>query len=405
MTAALIRGALYAAPPASAATATMPPSNPYTDLPAVYPVPNSITAQGHSVTLGSSVAVVATDDTNASAVTALGAVPKSGGVGDVYQVADAAAVGLRDSAVYLGSSTANPATLQALQTLGVPDASDFAADGYALATGKVNGRAMIVLNRQDVAGTFYAVQTMRLLITTQGNHPVVPGVTVRTFSSPLDDLSYTTWNCAADKTKFGTGDGAAGQAQAYLLTQVQKDFIDMHPGHPESKWCPPSIRASPSPRTRPRSRTICRQGCRARPVWHHRQPDDPTRSLEDRPVQRGRLFLERRRIRPAGILAGEFDRAGGRQCAGARRACRADRVGGPRPYRDLRERSRYACSFLARYSTGGFSSLVDRRLFVATRRAEAPLAGPDCGRCAELARCGMRLVGGFGGGAAGASCS
>ncbi|HEY5223667.1 MAG TPA: beta-N-acetylglucosaminidase domain-containing protein [Microbacteriaceae bacterium] len=53
---------------------------------------------------------------------------------------------------------------------------------------------------------------------------------MRTFSIPLDDVSYTTWNCAADKTKFGTGGGAAGQAQAYLLGQVQKGFIDTHPG-------------------------------------------------------------------------------------------------------------------------------------------------------------------------------
>jgi len=179
MTAALIPAVASAAPPTSAAITTPPASNPHTGLPAVYPVPKSITTHGHSVTLGQSVAVVATADTDASAVTALGAVLKSAGVSDVYQVTDPAAVRPQDSAVYLGSSTANPATMQALQTLGVPDAADLAADGYVLAAGKVNGRAMIVLNGHDATGTFYAVQTMRQLITTQGNHPVVPGVTVR----------------------------------------------------------------------------------------------------------------------------------------------------------------------------------------------------------------------------------
>ncbi len=53
---------------------------------------------------------------------------------------------------------------------------------------------------------------------------------VRSFSIPLDDISYTNWNCDADQAKFGTGGGAAGQAQAYLLNEVQRDFIATHPG-------------------------------------------------------------------------------------------------------------------------------------------------------------------------------
>jgi len=53
---------------------------------------------------------------------------------------------------------------------------------------------------------------------------------VRTFAIPLDDISYTTWNCDADATKFGTGGAAAGAAQSYLLNAVQRDFIATHPG-------------------------------------------------------------------------------------------------------------------------------------------------------------------------------
>jgi hyaluronoglucosaminidase len=53
---------------------------------------------------------------------------------------------------------------------------------------------------------------------------------VRTFAVPLDDISYTRWNCAADQTKWGTGGAAAGHAQAYLLNQVQQNFIATHPG-------------------------------------------------------------------------------------------------------------------------------------------------------------------------------
>ncbi|MFD9893123.1 beta-N-acetylglucosaminidase domain-containing protein [Amycolatopsis sp. NPDC059027] len=53
---------------------------------------------------------------------------------------------------------------------------------------------------------------------------------VRSFSIPLDDISYTRWNCDADAAKFGTGGAAAGAAQSFLLNRVQKDFIATHPG-------------------------------------------------------------------------------------------------------------------------------------------------------------------------------
>ncbi|OIJ84601.1 beta-N-acetylglucosaminidase domain-containing protein [Streptomyces colonosanans] len=53
---------------------------------------------------------------------------------------------------------------------------------------------------------------------------------VRTFAVPLDDISYTDWNCAEDKAKWGTGGAAAGAAQAYLLNRVNREFIATHPG-------------------------------------------------------------------------------------------------------------------------------------------------------------------------------
>ncbi|OON71902.1 beta-N-acetylhexosaminidase [Streptomyces tsukubensis] len=53
---------------------------------------------------------------------------------------------------------------------------------------------------------------------------------VRQFAVPLDDISYTDWNCDADRTRFGTGGGAAGSAQSYLLNEVNKRFIKAHEG-------------------------------------------------------------------------------------------------------------------------------------------------------------------------------
>ncbi|HTI23953.1 MAG TPA: beta-N-acetylglucosaminidase domain-containing protein [Kutzneria sp.] len=55
-------------------------------------------------------------------------------------------------------------------------------------------------------------------------------VGVRTFAVPLDDISYTKWNCDADQARFGDGGAAAGAAQSLLLNEVQHDFIATHPG-------------------------------------------------------------------------------------------------------------------------------------------------------------------------------
>ncbi|MET9834159.1 beta-N-acetylglucosaminidase domain-containing protein [Streptomyces sp. NPDC006385] len=53
---------------------------------------------------------------------------------------------------------------------------------------------------------------------------------VRSFAVPLDDISYTKWNCAEDEREFGTGGGAAGAAQAHLLNTVWKEFSGDHTG-------------------------------------------------------------------------------------------------------------------------------------------------------------------------------
>ncbi|MET8686906.1 beta-N-acetylglucosaminidase domain-containing protein [Streptomyces sp. NPDC004732] len=54
---------------------------------------------------------------------------------------------------------------------------------------------------------------------------------VRSFSIPLDDISYTKWNCAADEAKFGApGRGPAAAAQVGLLNTVQREFIGRKEG-------------------------------------------------------------------------------------------------------------------------------------------------------------------------------
>ncbi|HWD06065.1 MAG TPA: beta-N-acetylglucosaminidase domain-containing protein [Amycolatopsis sp.] len=54
---------------------------------------------------------------------------------------------------------------------------------------------------------------------------------VRSFSIPFDDISYTHWNCDADRAAFGApGQAAAGRAQVSLLNAVAAGFIKTHQG-------------------------------------------------------------------------------------------------------------------------------------------------------------------------------
>ncbi|MFE9396492.1 beta-N-acetylglucosaminidase domain-containing protein [Streptomyces flavidovirens] len=71
---------------------------------------------------------------------------------------------------------------------------------------------------------------------------------VRTYAVPLDDISYTKWNCQADRDKWGTGAAAAGAAQAYLLNRVNRDFIATHPGAAPLQMVPTEYyNVTPSP--------------------------------------------------------------------------------------------------------------------------------------------------------------
>ena len=52
----------------------------------------------------------------------------------------------------------------------------------------------------------------------------------RSFAIALDDIDYKTWNCDADRQTYGTDAGAPARAQAALLDDVLRTFVDRHPG-------------------------------------------------------------------------------------------------------------------------------------------------------------------------------
>ncbi|WP_330287647.1 beta-N-acetylglucosaminidase domain-containing protein [Streptomyces sp. NBC_00576] len=53
---------------------------------------------------------------------------------------------------------------------------------------------------------------------------------VRSFAVPLDDIDISRWNCARDRSAYGTGKAAVARAQADLLNRVQRDFVGTHRG-------------------------------------------------------------------------------------------------------------------------------------------------------------------------------
>lgn len=332
--------------PARAASAESAATAATGALPAVYPTPQQITAYGPPVPLGSTVALVTGPGSDASAVSALTAILKGDGVRTVDTVSALGQVPAGETAIFVGGPDEDPATTGALAALGVQDASGLPAEGYVLATGRYQGRPVIVLDGHDASGTYYAAQTLRQLIRPQpgpGQGDYVPGVRVRdwpdmavrgviegfygpeytdtermelfdfmgenkmndfvyspkddpylrsewqdpypasqlaaiqqlveratadhvqftyalspglsicyssasdlntlitklesiyaigvrSFSIPFDDITEGSFNCAADTAKWGTGDAASAQAQAYLLNEVDADFVKTHAG-------------------------------------------------------------------------------------------------------------------------------------------------------------------------------
>ncbi|MFI6676931.1 beta-N-acetylglucosaminidase domain-containing protein [Kribbella sp. NPDC050470] len=55
------------------------------------------------------------------------------------------------------------------------------------------------------------------------------GLGARAFNVPLDDIDYNTWHCPEDREKYGTGGGAAGQAQSELLNRIQREWVASKP--------------------------------------------------------------------------------------------------------------------------------------------------------------------------------
>ncbi|MES5818582.1 beta-N-acetylglucosaminidase domain-containing protein [Streptomyces sp. RG80] len=302
--------------------------------PAVWPKPQSMTWGPGRFTVPDRVVEVVGPDTDPSARKVVEAALRDAGADRIVTVDKPPASAA--FTVYLDG----PGTTETLRRLGARSPAGLPSGGYALASGRRDGRTLVALSGSDATGTFYAAQTLRQLLGTSGELPearirdwptaalrgviegfygtpwthaerlsqldfygrtkqnvyvyspkddpylraqwrdeyppaelgqlkqlvdraaanhvrftyaLSPGLSVcyssdsdiaaltrkfdslyaigvRSFAIPLDDISYTKWNCAADEEKFGTGGGAAGTAQAHLLNRVWEDFSATHSG-------------------------------------------------------------------------------------------------------------------------------------------------------------------------------
>ncbi|WP_314616423.1 beta-N-acetylglucosaminidase domain-containing protein [Streptomyces stackebrandtii] len=183
--AAVIGGLLGGAAPGAVQAAPLPPSadapaaspnapsatrDTATGTPAVWPRPQSLTARGAAVRLGSEVTLLADADADPYALTALRGLLTAAGVRTVH-------TGLpgRGPVVRVAGPSGEAAE-EALTALRVPERVDLPRGGYRLATGRFQGRDTVVLDGVGEDGLFHAVQTLRQLLGADGE---IPGVAVR----------------------------------------------------------------------------------------------------------------------------------------------------------------------------------------------------------------------------------
>lgn len=70
---------------------------------------------------------------------------------------------------------------------------------------------------------------------------------VRAFAVPLDDIDISRWNCARDRTAYGSGTAAVARAQADLLNRVQRGFLGTRKGAAPLITVPTEYTGGPAP--------------------------------------------------------------------------------------------------------------------------------------------------------------
>ncbi|RIQ11047.1 beta-N-acetylglucosaminidase domain-containing protein [Jiangella rhizosphaerae] len=137
----------------------------------VFPVPQQVERLGDDLRLPPRVRVVEAADADPAAVDALAAVLADAGLTPVD--------GIAPVTVRLAGPDGAAGTAGALAELGVDGPAGLPAEGYVLASGRAGRGFEVVLAGADAAGQFYAVQTLRQLLTAERGRVSLPAVAVR----------------------------------------------------------------------------------------------------------------------------------------------------------------------------------------------------------------------------------
>jgi hyaluronoglucosaminidase len=157
-----LAGIAVASPAASAA---QPNATQAASVRPVWPTPQQVTRRPGAVPVPQAVTEVISADTDQAALTALAAVLHSDRVSTINQVTAGSPVPSGPLTIDVGTPDGNSAIGPALAALGAPSPAGLPAGGYVLAAGHTAAGNTVVLAGTDATGTFYAVQTLRQLIT------------------------------------------------------------------------------------------------------------------------------------------------------------------------------------------------------------------------------------------------
>ncbi|MCW2863599.1 MAG: Beta-N-acetylhexosaminidase [Actinoallomurus sp.] len=138
----------------------------------VWPTPRYVSGRRDGFRLPGTVGIVTAADTDGAALRAVRAVLEKAGVTDVRETA---ADPRTEVTLWLSGGA------PVLKGLGAADHTGLGAEGYVLAAGRYDGRAHVVLDGADEAGSFYAAVTLGRLVRERR----MPGVVVRDRPSML----------------------------------------------------------------------------------------------------------------------------------------------------------------------------------------------------------------------------
>jgi hyaluronoglucosaminidase len=213
------------AAPASASVGSVPS----TRLPAVYPTPQQITERPGAVGIPPAVTEVVGGDTDPAALTALSGVLRADGVRTITPITAGGPVPPGALTIVVGTPSDNPDVSTALNTLDVQGPSGLPVGGYVLAAGDNE----IVLAGADATGTFYAVDTLRQLITGRMLRDVVvrdwPAISVRGVIEGFYGPSWTDAQIASQLRFYGENKLNTFVYSAKGDPYLRDDWQDLYP--------------------------------------------------------------------------------------------------------------------------------------------------------------------------------